>query len=91
VTEAQAWRYASRIAYWLFVYSTFATLVPYVLAALWAAGGSTIPLAAGSARESAFAEAAILVIPYTAAPTVLVSLAPIIWGLRIAAPQTGGH
>src|SRR5690348_11811909 len=28
----------SRIACWSFVYSTLATLIPYLLAALWAAG-----------------------------------------------------
>jgi hydroxylaminobenzene mutase len=73
----------SRIAFWFLVYSTFATLVPYVLAAVWGAGNSTIPLAAGVARGSVFQETTIMVVLYSAAPTVLISLALILWGLRI--------
>src|SRR5262249_26027920 len=34
----------ARIAFWLLVYSTLATLLPYVLAAVWGAGSSIIPL-----------------------------------------------
>jgi (hydroxyamino)benzene mutase len=78
---------ASRVAFWFFVYSTFATLVPYVMAAMWAAGNSTIPLAAGAARGSAFQETTIKVVLYSAAPTVLISLSLIFWGLRIVTPQ----
>ena len=74
---------ASCIAYWFFIYSTFATLVPYVLAAAWGAGNSTIPLAAGAARGTAAQETVIKVVLYSAAPTVLISLALILWGLRI--------
>jgi hydroxylaminobenzene mutase len=78
----------SRITFWCFVYSSFATLVPYVMSAVWGAGNSTIPLAAGSARGSAFQEAMIKVVLYSAAPTVIISLALILWGLRIADPQS---
>ena len=79
---------ASRIACWFFIYSTFATLVPYVLAAAWGAGNSTIPLAAGTARGTAVQETVIKVVLYTAAPTVLISLALILWGLRRVTPQS---
>ena len=80
----------SRIAFWLLVYSTFATLVPYVMAAVWGAGNSIIPLAAGTARGSAVQEAVIDVVLYSAAPAILISLALILWGLRIAkAPENG--
>jgi hydroxylaminobenzene mutase len=72
----------ARIAFWLFLYSAFATLVPYVLAAVWGAGGSTIPLATGGARGSAAQEAIIMVVLYSAAPSVLISLVLILWGLR---------
>jgi hydroxylaminobenzene mutase len=78
----------SRIAFWLYIYSSFATLVPYVMAAAWGAGNSTIPLAAGPAHGSAFQEASIKVVLYTAAPTFLISMALIIWGLRIVTPQS---
>ena len=79
---------ASRIACWFFIYSTFATLVPYVLAAAWGAGNSTIPLAAGTARGTAVQETVIKVVLYSAAPTVLISLALILWGLRSVTPQS---
>jgi hydroxylaminobenzene mutase len=79
---------ASRIAFWLFVYSTFATLVPYVMAAVWGAGNSIIPLAAGTARGGAFQEAVISIVLMSAAPAILISLALILWGLRIAEAQS---
>lgn len=73
---------AARVAFWLFLYSAFATLVPYVLAALWGAGGSTIPLAAGAARGTPVEELAIKVVLYSAAPAAIISLVLILWGLR---------
>ena len=82
---------ASRIACWFFIYSTFATLVPYVLAAAWGAGNSTIPLAAGAARGTAIQETVIKIVLYSAAPTVLISLAFILWGLRMVTPQSQGE
>jgi hydroxylaminobenzene mutase len=81
---------ASWIAFWLFVYSDFATLTGYVMAGLWGAGNSIIPLAAGSARGTAFQEGAISVVLYSAAAPALISLALILWGLRIVTPQSQG-
>ncbi len=77
----------SRIAFWLLVYSTFATLVPYVMAAVWGAGNSIMPLAAGTARGSAFQEAVISIVLISSAPGILISLALILWGLRSAPSQ----
>jgi (hydroxyamino)benzene mutase len=74
---------ASRIAYWTYIYSSLATLVPYVMAAVWGAGNTTIPLAAGTARGNARQEATIKVILYSAAPSFFISMALILWGLRI--------
>lgn len=78
---------ASRIAFWTYIYSSFATLVPYVMAAVWGAGNSIIPLAAGTAHGSAFQEAIIKVVLYSAAPMFFISMALIIWGLRIVDAQ----
>ncbi len=77
----------SRIAFWTYLYSSFATLVPYVMAAVWGAGNSTIPLAAGAAHGSAFQETIIKVVLYSAAPTFFISAALIIRGLRIVDTQ----
>jgi hydroxylaminobenzene mutase len=79
---------ASWIAFWTYLYSSFATLISYVMAAIWGAGNSTIPLAAGTAHGSAFQEAIIKIVLYSAAPTFLISMALIIWGLRIADAQS---
>src|SRR5215813_1066535 len=58
---------ASRIAFWTFLYSSFATLIPFVMAAIWGAGSTTIPLAAGAAHGTALQETVIQVILYSAA------------------------
>jgi len=82
---------AARIAFWTYVYSSFATLVPYVLAAIWGAGNTTIPLAAGPAQGTVLQETIIKGILYSAAPTFLLSMALVIWGLRIVdAPSPNG-
>jgi len=73
----------SRIAFWLLVYSAFAILAAYVMAAFWGAGNETMPLAAGTAHGSAAQEAVIKGVAYSSAPTGLISLALILWGLRI--------
>lgn len=73
---------ASRIAFWLLIYSALAILAAYVLGALWGAGAETMRQAAGAAHGSAFQETVIAVIAYSSAPTGLVSFALILWGLR---------
>ena len=74
---------SSRIAFWTFIYSSFATLIPFVMAAIWGAGNTTIPQAAGAARGSAFQEAIIKVVLYSAALPFFISMALILRGLRI--------
>ncbi|SRR6266508_4922334 len=73
---------ASRIAFWTYTYSSFATLVPFMLAALWGAGNTTIPLAAGEARGNALQEATIKTILYSAPAPFFISMALMLWGLR---------
>lgn len=72
----------SRIALWLLLYSTFAILAAYVMAAAWGAGNETMPLAAGTAHGSNFQEAVIKGMAYSSAPTGLISFALILLGLR---------
>src|SRR5574341_2506194 len=74
---------ASRIAFWTFLYSSFATLIPFVLAAAWGAGNATIPLAAGAAHGSAIQETIIKVVLYSAALPFFLSMGLILWGLRL--------
>jgi (hydroxyamino)benzene mutase len=74
---------AARTAFWTYVYSSFATLIPFILAAVWGAGNTVIPLAAGGARGNDFQEAVINVVIYSAAPPFFVSMGLILWGLRV--------
>ena len=78
----------SRLAFWFLVYSGFAIVAAYLLGAIWAAGNSTMPLAAGAAHGSNFQEAVIKIVAYSSAPTGIVSFALILWGLRIGNTQS---
>ena len=49
---------AARAAFWLLIYSALVTIVSFLLAALWGAGNTLIPLAAGNARGSDLQERA---------------------------------
>jgi len=73
---------AARISFWFLVYSAFATIAGFVLAALWGAGGTIIAIAAQGARGSDVQEAVIQAVMYPAAPTGIVAFALILWGLR---------
>jgi (hydroxyamino)benzene mutase len=58
-------------------------IAAYLLGAIWGAGNSTMPLAAGTAHGSDFQEAVIRIVAYSSAPTGIVSFALILWGLRV--------
>ena len=79
---------ASRLAFWLFVYSGLAIIAAYLLGAIWAAGNSTMPLAAGISHGSDFQEAIIKIVAYSSAPTGMIFFALILWGLRIDNTQS---
>jgi hypothetical protein len=78
----------SLIAFWFLIYSDLATITAFLMAGVWGAGNSIIPLAAGAARGTDFQETAINVVAYSAAPTGITSFALMLWGLRIVAPQS---
>ena len=78
---------AARIAFWFLVYSDLATIASFVLAAIWAAGNTVMPIAAGPARGSDLQETIIAALAYSAAPTGITSFALVLWGLRAAPPR----
>src|SRR2546429_9655359 len=43
---------ASRLAFWLLIYSGFAIVAAFLLVAIWGASNSTMPLTAGRGRRS---------------------------------------
>jgi hydroxylaminobenzene mutase len=75
---------ASRIAFWCLVYSDLAIIAAFLLAAIWGAGNSVMPLAAGAAHGSTVQETTIAAIAYSSAPTGIISFALVLWGLRAA-------
>ena len=74
---------AAQIAFWFLIYSDLATIVSFLLAAIWGAGNSIMPLAARTAHGTHFQETAIAIVAYSAAPTGIASFALVLWGLRI--------
>jgi (hydroxyamino)benzene mutase len=73
---------AAQVAFWFLIYSDLATIASFLMAALWGAGNTIMPLAAGAARGTNFQEHAIAAIAFSAAPTGIISFALILWGLR---------
>jgi len=81
---------AAWVAFWFLIYSDLATVIAFLMAGIWGAGSSLMPLAAGDARGSDFQEAAIATVAYSAAPTGIISFALILWGLRNQSSSTAG-
>jgi hydroxylaminobenzene mutase len=72
----------TRIAFWFLVYSLLATIVAFLLAAIWGAGNTVLPLAAGAAHGTALQENVIATVLVSTLPTGIVAFALILWGLR---------
>ena len=70
------------VAFWTLIYSTLATILIFLLAALWRAGASVIPLAVLGLRGTQAQETVLQAIAYTAGPTALVAFSLILWGMR---------
>lgn len=73
---------ASRLAFWLLIYSALATIAGFVIAAVLGAGASIMPIAAAGARGTNAQELLIQLVMYPAAPAGIISFALILWGLR---------
>jgi hydroxylaminobenzene mutase len=72
----------SQAAFGLAVYGCFAAWMANVLAAVWGAGNSMLPIAAGQARGSSLHEGIITVVLRVAAVSLIMSTTLILWGLR---------
>lgn len=73
-----------RMTFWLVVYQAVAATLANVLAAVWGAGNSIIPIAAGAAHGSTLQEAMINIGLRSAGAALIVALLLIIRGLRRA-------
>jgi hydroxylaminobenzene mutase len=72
----------ARLAFWLLIYSGLAIIAAFLLAAVWGAGQSTMPLT-GARLGTPFQEMAIAAVAYSSAPTGIIAFSLILWGLRI--------
>ena len=75
-------RSASRLGHGLAIYGCLAAWTANLLGAVWGAGHSMLPLAAGGARGSSFQEGAIRVLLVSAALSLITVAILILWGLR---------
>lgn len=77
---------AVAVAFWTFVYSAFAILAAYFIAATWGVGLETIMLTGelphGLERGTDLQENVIRVVSYSSGPTGIIAFALILWGLR---------
>jgi len=81
-------RSASRIGHVLAIYGCLAAWTANLLGAIWGAGNSMLPLAAGAARGSSFQEGVIRVLLMSAALCLVTVAVLILWGLRTP-PRAG--
>ncbi len=72
----------SRLAFGLVVYGCLGAWTANILAGVWGAGNSMLPIAAGQARGTEVQEGIIKVILRTAAVSLIAAVTLIAWGLR---------
>jgi hydroxylaminobenzene mutase len=75
-------RWVSRIGHGLAIYGCLAAWTANLLGAVWGAGNSMLPIAAGAARGSSLQEATIRVLLMSAALSLIAVAFLILWGLR---------
>jgi hydroxylaminobenzene mutase len=84
-------RATARVGFWLAVYGCFAAWTANVLAGVWGAGNSMLPIAAGQARGSVFQEVIIATGLRSAAVSLIAAAVLILWGLRAFAVEDSGE
>lgn len=72
----------SRLGFWLAVYGCFAAWAANILAAIWGAGNTMLPIAAGQAHGSTLQEGIITVALRTGGASLIAAAVLILWGLR---------
>ena len=80
-------RSLSGLACGLAIYGCLAPWTANVCGAVWGAGGSMMPIAAGQARGSLIQEGAIRIGLMTGAASLIVAMMMILWGLRTPPPD----
>ena len=81
---------AFRAGFWLAVYGCVAPLTANVLGAMWGAGNTLLPIAAGQAHGSPLQEGIIVIALRTGGASLIAAAILILWGLRLSAAETQG-
>ncbi len=83
-------RVASWSAFGFLIYGCLAAWSANILAAIWRAGNTLLPIAAGSAHGSALQETVIAIGLRSSAVTLIAGVLLLIWGTRRVAGETSG-
>lgn len=75
-------RVMARIGFFLAVYGCFAAWMANLSAAIWGAGNSMLPIAAGPAHGSPLQEGIITIALRSAAVSLIAAAMLVLWGLR---------
>jgi (hydroxyamino)benzene mutase len=75
----------SRAGFWLAVYGAFAPWTANILGAVWSAGNTMLPMAAGQAHGSSLQEGLIAVGLRTGGASLIALSFVVLWGLRVPA------
>ncbi len=75
-------RVMSRLGFFLVVYACLAAWLANLFAAIWGAGSSMMPIAAGQAHGTPLQEGVIAIALMSAAASLISALFLILWGLR---------
>lgn len=75
---------AANAAFWLLAYGCIAAWTANLLGAIWGAGNSIVPIAAGAARGSDLQETVIVVMLRSGGVSLILGTALLLWGLRSA-------
>jgi hydroxylaminobenzene mutase len=70
------------VAFWLAVYGGLAPLTANLLGAVWRAGNTLLPIAAGGAQGSSVQEGVIVALLRTGGASLIAVSVLILWGLR---------
>jgi hydroxylaminobenzene mutase len=75
-------------AFWLLVYGCIAAWTSNLLGAIWGAGNSIVPIAAGAARGSEIQEMIIVIGLRSGGLALIAGTVLLLWGLRGANPES---
>jgi len=70
-----------RLTFWLLVYANFANWAATLLAAIWGAGATSMPIAAGTSRAAGWQEGLVMALLISLSLAMIAALALVIKGL----------